>query len=764
VLSFSQRVAFMVLTVASVAFATAGFRRVVKQIRMGAPDSSDRTAGLGKRIWYAARTTILQSRVFRKRPVVGVFHSFIFYGFMAYLVVNAVDAAGGFFPVTVRSTTVLGAAYNVIADVLSALVFLGVVALVVRRFVRGSQTFAFPARTQLHPSVTQGAITRDSIIVSLFILVHVGSRALGAATKLRLGPPDAFQPFASLLAQAIPREYAHTLAVLGYWGALGSILLFLGYFPYSKHFHLLAAPAKYLVAREESTGTLPWLDLDVQAEMGTLGVGTMGQLAWPRLLDAYACIQCNRCQDVCPAAVTGKSLSPSALEINKRMLFNELGSSAGEVSLLPAVMTEEALWACTTCGACMEVCPVQDEQMLDIVDMRRHQVMMEGQFPPQLQTAFRGMERAGNPWGIARDRRMEWAQGLNVRTIEENPQPDVLYWVGCAASYDPQAQSVARSIVQLLDLAGVNYAVLGKAEGCTGDSARRGGNEYLYQQLAKESISTLDRAAPRRIIASCPHCLNTIRNEFPQLGGNYEVIHHSAYLEELAQQRRFTVADAPQAGRITFHDPCYLGRHNGIYESPRNVLRILGQDMVEMDRSRADSFCCGAGGAQFWKEEEPGDERIAANRMREASAALGKAGGTLAVGCPFCKSMLSSAVAQNGNVPVVVRDLAELLAERLDLTIHPSTTSLNSSAVANSAAKNDLSSPEAESTRAAGHSGDATARLGQSPETASEPAASSSREDTKAGEDLSPAAQINSPATTAQPARKAWAPKARKES
>jgi Fe-S oxidoreductase len=767
VLSLSQRVAFIVLALVSAVVAAAGFRRVINQIRMGAPDPSDRTAGLGKRIWYAARTTILQSRVFRKRPVVSIFHSFIFYGFIVYLVVNVVDAAEGFFPISIRSTTAIGAAYNAIADILSALVLLGVIALVIRRSVWGSRTFAFPIHTLLHPRVKQGAITRDSAIVSLFILVHVGSRALGAAAKLQLGPPDAFQSFASLISQAIPREDAHTLALLGYWGALGSILLFLGYFPYSKHFHLLAAPAKYLAAREESTGTLPLLDLDEQAEMGTLGAGTMGQLAWPRLLDAYACIQCNRCQDVCPAAVTGKSLSPSALEINKRMLFNELGSSACEISLLSAVMTEEALWACTTCGACMEVCPVQDEQMLDIVDMRRHQVMMEGQFPPQMQTAFRGMERTGNPWGIARDRRMEWAQGLDVRTIEENPQPDVLYWVGCAASYDPQAQSVARSFVQLLDLAGVNYAMLGKTEGCTGDSARRAGNEYLYQQLARESISTLDRAAPRRIIASCPHCLNTIRNEFPQLGGNYEVIHHSAYLEELAQQRRFPVPDAPQAGRITFHDPCYLGRHNGVYDAPRNVLRILGQDVVEMKRSREGSFCCGAGGAQFWKEEEPGDERIAVNRMREASAALGKVGGTLAVGCPFCKSMLSTAVVQNEDAPVVVRDLAELLAEHFNLMIHPSAAniaSLKPSVVENSAVRSDLAPPEAESTRAANQSGDTTVQVAQSAQTASEPAGSSFREDTKTGEEASPTAPITSPTTTTQPARKAWTPKVRKES
>ena len=392
-------------------------------------------------------------------------------------------------------------------------------------------------------------------------------------------------------------------------------------------------------------------------------------LAWPRLLDAYACIQCNRCQDVCPATATGKSLSPSALEINKRMELNDLakagsGFERGQPSpnpLLTFALSPEAAWACTTCGACIDICPVGDEPMLDLIDIRRQQVMIEGEFPPQLQTAFRGMERAQNPWGINHDKRLDWAQGLNVRTTDENPEPDVLFWVGCAASYDPQSQKTARAFVQLLDHAGVDFAVLGKRECCTGDTARRAGNEYLYRQLADTNVATLNAVKPKLIVATCPHCMNAVGKEYKQLGGDFKVMHHTEYLETLVTSGKL-VADASLA-TVTYHDPCYLGRHNGVYDAPRNLLNILSNEVVELPRNRENAFCCGAGGAQFWKEEEEGSERISDNRYREAQRALGSAHDkVLAVGCPFCKSMLDSTPAKDEGI-LVVRDIAELLLE-----------------------------------------------------------------------------------------------------
>jgi Fe-S oxidoreductase len=550
---------------------------------------------------------------------------------------------------------------------LSALVLIGVAALVIRRFFLPSRRdFTFNPRTMLHPDVKQGRIRVDSLIVSAFILFHVGSRAVGTGARLAAEGPDRFQPFASVLSHVFTPGNAEGWRIFGYWGALGSVLAFLMYFPFSKHIHIFAAPAKYLVARRPSSGVLPTEELDLESENLKAGANKLEDLAWPRLLDAYACIQCNRCQDVCPATATGKALSPSALEINKRMELNSL--STGEASprpLLSFALSAEAAWACTTCGACMEVCPVQDEPMLDIIDIRRHQVMIQGDFPAPLQTAFRGMERTSNPWGINHDKRMDWAEGLNVKTIDENPQPDVLYWVGCAASYDPQSQKTARAFVQLLDHAGVNFAVLGKKECCTGDSARRAGNELLYQQLAGQNVATLNQAKPALIVATCPHCMNAVGKEYRQLGGNFKVMHHTEYLETLVAQGRLSADAAPAT--VAYHDPCYLGRHNGVYDAPRNLLNILSTEQVELGRNRENSFCCGAGGAQFWKEEEAGTQKISDNRYREAQQALaGRDNKVLAVGCPFCKSMLDSTAARGQQDAIAVKDVAELLLESVE--------------------------------------------------------------------------------------------------
>lgn len=668
-LPLPQKVAFLVFAVIAGIPGVLGFRRVWLRIRRGRPDTEPRSDHFLRRLWYAIATTITQRRSFRRRPWVSLFHSLIVYGFLFYLAVNLVDALEGYLPFSIRSSHAAGAIYNLCADLLSFLVMLGVVALVLRRFVLPARhDFDFNRSTLVDEKIRRGGMSRDSILVSAFILVHVGSRAAGAAAKLRLDGPDRFQPLASLLARLIPAAYAQRIAELGYWGALGSVLAFLSYFPWSKHLHIFAAPLKYFFARDASSGTLPLVELNADTENQQIGAERLEDLAWPRLLDAYACIQCNRCQDACPATATGKALSPSALEINKRMELNRLGGSdAGGASpraLLSFALSPEALWACTTCGACLEVCPVQDEPMLDILDIRRNQVMMKGVFPPQLQTAFRGMERASNPWGIGREQRMAWAEGLDVKTVEENPGFEVLYWVGCAASYDPQAQRTARAFVQLLSRAKVNFAVLGKCESCTGDSARRAGNEYLYNQLAKENISTLSRANPRLIVATCPHCMNAIGKEYRQHGGEYTVMHHTEYLDRLTAEGKLPVASV--SATVTYHDPCYLGRHNGVYDAPRNLLRVLTDDFVEIERTRENSFCCGAGGAQFWKKRE---ERIADNRFREAqrSLATGSAAKVLAVGCPFCKSMLGSASAKGGaQQEIEIKDVAEILLQGIE--------------------------------------------------------------------------------------------------
>jgi hypothetical protein len=271
------------------------------------------------------------------------------------------------------------------------------------------------------------------------------------------------------------------------------------------------------------------------------------------------------------------------------------------------------------------------------------------------------MERAGNPWGINHDQRMDWAKGLNVRTIDENPNADILYWVGCAPSHDPQAQKAARALVQLLNHANVNFAVLGKKECCTGDSARRAGNELLYNQLAHRNLATLRTVEPKLIVTTCPHCMNALGNEYRQLGGDFKVVHHTELLASLIAEGKLETA--PADASVSYHDPCYLGRHNGVYDAPRNLLRVLSNDFVELPRNRENSFCCGAGGAQFWKEEEPGSEKIPANRLREVEKQLAprKENKVLAVGCPFCKTMLS-ATSENAE-DIEIRDVAELMLE-----------------------------------------------------------------------------------------------------
>ncbi len=691
-LPLPQKIAFLLFALLTLALAFEGFYRLYLRIRRGNSDPEPRFNHLPRRLIYALTTTLLQTRTLKKRPTIGIFHSFIFYGFLFYGIVNLIDAIEGYVPFAISSTGSIGATYNLLADIFSFLVLLGVIALIIRRFALPSRRdFRFNPRTLLHPDVQHAKITRDSLIVSAFILFHVGSRAIGAGARLAAEGPDPLQPFATTLSHLFTPTNAEAFRIFGYWGALASVLAFLAYFPYTKHIHIFMAPAKYFAAREPNSGTLPPVTLNFETETESepkIGAHKLEDLSWPRLLDAYACIQCNRCQDVCPATATGKSLSPAALEINKRMELNDLAAQQNPFAFTPApfekgtpspnpllkfALPPEAAWACTTCGACIEVCPTQNEQMLDIIDIRRNQVMIEGEFPSQLQSAFRGMERAQNPWGINHEQRLAWAEGLAVKTTDENPTPDVLYWVGCAASYDPVAQKTARAFVELLNHAEVNFAVLGKRECCTGDSARRAGNEYLYRQLADKNVETLNTVRPKLIVASCPHCMNSLGHEYKQIGGDYQVLHHTEYLETLVANKKLT--PAPSEATITYHDPCYLGRHNGVYDAPRNLLYVLSNNTPELPRNRENSFCCGAGGAQFWKEEEPGDERISDNRFREAQQTLTKAAGgkagrqatekVLAVGCPFCKSMLGStpSKAARDSEDIAIKDVAELLLE-----------------------------------------------------------------------------------------------------
>ena len=613
--------------------------------------------------------TLLLEPTFRDRALVSAFHGLVAWGFMYYLLVNLGDVLRGYIEgFQFLGSGLLAGLYRLGADVLTIGVLVGMVVLIVRRYLLRPAGLTVRDSTTLHPKARAG-IRRDSAIVGVFILLHVGARFAGEVFHLAAGGADPWQPLASAVSGWLAGWSPAALEVgqhVSWWLALGLILAFLPYFPRSKHLHLFFAPINYLTQPERrSMGQLDKIDFDDES-LEQFGAARLEDLSYSSLIDAYACIMCNRCQDACPAYTTGKVLSPAALEINKRYFLNQEGDklARGEPSsatLLEFAISEEAVWACTACGACNQICPVGNEPMHDILEIRRHLVLSENQFPESFQAAYRGMERAANPWNIPPDQRLAWAEGLDIPTVEHNPQAELLWWVGCAPATDPRAQQTARAFARVLKAGGVDFAVLGGREQCTGDPARRSGNDYLFHELATANVETLNQVAPRRIVTTCPHCLHTIRNEYAAYGGHFEVVHHSQLLQELIDSGRIRLrTDERQS--VTFHDPCYLGRQNGVFEAPRGALEGAGLQLTEMERSRSQSFCCGAGGAQMWKEEEDGSERVSQNRLREASNTGAE---TLAVGCPFCMIMLNATEADDG-APAIL-DVAEIIADRLEV-------------------------------------------------------------------------------------------------
>ncbi len=658
-----EKILFVLLAVSSLYYGGKKFYDVYRAIARGKPDA--RMDNLPERIRRALWIVLTQQSVFKKRPIVSFLHALIFYGFVFYFLVNLVDVIEGFLGIHARGGA--WSFFNLAADVLTAGVLTGIIGMVIRRWFVRPKDFDFPANVPVQPQVRAG-IFRDSTVVAGFIIFHVGCRLFFKASQLAPEGGDAFQPVGSFFAAWFTGTDPGTLGILNHffwWGALGSILLFIPYFPRSKHIHIFLAPVK-LALKKSQPGVLQPMDFEKEE---VFGAAKLEDFTWLRLLDSYSCIMCNRCQDVCPATNTGKALSPAAILINERFELNEIlpAFSAGQESprpLLEFALNEEAAWACTTCNACIEVCPVGNEQMLHIIDVRRERVLTAAEFPKGLQNTFNHMERAGNPFGMPAAERLAWAKDLPfpVPTLAEKADADVLYWVGCAVAFDPRAQKIARSLAQLLHSAGVEWAVLGKDEKCTGDTARRTGNEYLFAQMAQENIAVLNEIRPKTIVTTCPHCFHTIANEYPQFGGNYVVRHHTEFIDELIRTGRLKLATHTD-GSVTYHDPCYLGRHNGIFDQPRALIQSSGATMIEPDRNRKNSFCCGAGGGQFWKEEEKGTERVSTNRYRELKQTGAK---TVATGCPFCMRMITEETAkEEPETAMEVLDVAEIVARSL---------------------------------------------------------------------------------------------------
>ncbi|RPJ00666.1 MAG: (Fe-S)-binding protein [Chloroflexi bacterium] len=669
-LTLIEKILFFVLAVGSLYLAWRSFRQAARVIQRG--DGRLYMDELPRRIWRALEVTVTQRTVFRARPWSSLMHGFVVWGFLFYFLANTGDVLEGYFDIAFLGTGIIGDVYRLAGDVLSVLIIIGMIYFMVRRFVVRDPALKYHENVKLHPRIP-GDIQRDSLIVGAFILVHVGTRFLGETFWVALHGDDTWQPFASAVS-GLWGGLDHDALEVGehvlWWLALGTILAFIPYFPYSKHAHLFMGPLNYFSRPDRrSLGALDPLDFEDEARE-QFGAAKLEHLSKTQIFDAFACIMCNRCQDACPAYVTGKELSPSTLEINKRLEIKaHMGAlAAGTESpspLLDFAITPSAVWACTGCGACIEICPVGNEPMFDIMDIRRDLVLTQGDFPSELQGAFRGMENAGNPWQVG-ESRMKWAEGLDVPTVEDTDNFEVLYWVGCAGSFEPRAQKIARALVRVLNAAGVKFAVLGDAESCTGDTARRAGNEYLFYEMAKANIETLNEVHPPRILVTCPHCLHTIGKEYPQFGGNYDVVHHTTFLNELIQAGRLKLVGEGRTN-VTFHDPCYLGRHNGEYDAPRYALGAAGAAVTEMERTRNSSFCCGAGGAQFWKEEEHGTARVNLTRYAEAKATGAE---TLATGCPFCMRMFADArqdESMNGGPEV--KDVVEIIAERLGLEV-----------------------------------------------------------------------------------------------
>lgn len=666
-----EKTLFILLALFSLGASYAGFREMFQIIRRGQGEL--RLDGVLRRTLQALLVYLTQRTTLKTRPLTSLLHWGVVLGFTYYFLINALDLLMGFLPGFERRLARLGSvydAYRFLGDALSMVVLVGVFYFVLRRFaLPNRKALLFQDNVLLHPKVKAGGVTADSLIVAVFILLHVGARFLGESVAVAQHGHDPFMPFASSAAGVWSGLDVNTLEAmrhLFWWIALAGILLFLPYFPQSKHAHLFMAPLNFMTRpQRRSLGALAPLDFE-DDDIEQFGAARLEDLQKTHILDGFACIMCNRCQDVCPAYVTGKELSPAALEINKRFSikdhWEELTSGTDSGSTLAGgLLSESALWACTACGACIDICPVGNEPMFDILDIRRDAVLMRSEFPAELQGAFNGMERQGNPWQIA-EPRGRWASGLDfpVPTVAENPNFDLLYWTGCAVSYDPRAQKTARALVKLLYAADVNFAILGDDESCTGDVARRAGNEYLYYEMASANVEALNALKPRRIVVTCPHCLHNIGKEYDAFGGHFEVLHHSELIDELIAAGRLAQGANPaQWSNVTFHDPCYLGRHNDIMDAPRQALKRGGLPLVEMARNKKNSFCCGAGGAQFWKEEEPGDRKVSSERFQEAASTGAK---TLAVGCPFCMRMFEDARAEAGGGPQVA-DIAEIIAE-----------------------------------------------------------------------------------------------------
>ena len=615
---------------------------------------------MAQRIGVLFRDVLGQSNVRRKR-LPGLAHTMIFFGFLAVQPHSLELMLRGVCPAFEVGNWIPGiyGAYLFVADILAVLVLVGFAYALYRRTVERPQY------------LTMG---RDANLIILFTcLIIITFQFINAfQTLLPVAPGTyAYQgvfPVSRLLVplfglDALSPQQVFVGYQIAYWIHIATILSFLVYIPGSKHLHLLAAvPNVFLkpLAREKAI-----VKTDIEnEELETFGLGKVSELNWKNVLNLYACTECGRCEEQCPAANTDKPLSPKKVVHDLKVdLLRQadaiLGGSFDQVKPIVrdgSPVTSDVLWSCTTCRACEDICPVNIEHLDFIIEARKYQVLMEASFPPEVQETFTNLENQGNPWGFGADGRADWCKGMDVPLMGDNPEADILWFVGCAGSFDDRGRKISQAMARVLQRAGVDFAILGPEEACNGDMARRSGNEYLAQMLIQQNVETLNQYQPKRILTSCPHCFNMLKNEYPQFGAAYPVVSHAELLFDLHKQGRLT-PNGKDMGGLTFHDSCYLGRWNGIVQPPRDLLRSMNNgQLTEMRRIREKGFCCGAGGGRMFMEETLG-RRINVDRAEEVIAS---GAATVAAACPFCATMLADGLMDKESA-VVVKDIAEIV-------------------------------------------------------------------------------------------------------
>ncbi len=636
-------------------------RRLIRVMRAVSGKFTQRLDRIARRLKVLVVDVLGQTNVRRKR-LPGLAHTLIFFGFLAVQPHSLELVIRGVFPGFRVGDSIPGiyGAYLFVADILAFLVLLAL-------------GYAFYRRLVVKPAYLTDGL--DARLILVFTAVIIGSfHVINAFLVVLPGSSGGFDYSRYLSVSEVVGSLCNLSAlsdtgrVIGfeitYWVHILTILSFLVYIPGSKHLHLLAAaPNVFLKPLQRAK---PMIKTDLEDENAeSFGLGKVSELSWKSVLDLYACTECGRCEEQCPADMTGKPLSPKRLiQDAKHDLFDQSEAVLGRdrQAVRPLVREDspiagDVLWSCTTCRACEDICPVNVQHLDIILEARKHQVLMESSFPPEMQNTFVNLENQSNPWGFGSDSRTDWCKGMGVRRMADNPEAELLYFVGCAGSFDDRGKQIARSLARVLQKAGVNFAILGEEERCNGDPARRAGNEYLAQMMIRENAAVLAQYRPRRILAGCPHCYNILKHEYPQFGASYDVVHHSELLLDLIRQGRLRVE--PEAIQsLVYHDSCYLGRWNGIFQAPRELLRELtaGRQIPELNRSRDKGLCCGAGGARIFMEETIG-RRINQERTREI---IESGASTVAAACPFCITMLRDGIA-DANSSMSVLDIAEVV-------------------------------------------------------------------------------------------------------